>query len=228
MGIHTLVAALAFVVGLQAPPQTQDPVVYEPGQSGVTNPVLIRKVEPKYTAEARRARITGEVWLDVSVQSDGTVKVLGIKKSLDKTFGLDEAAVEAAKAWLFQPAKKDGKPVPTRVALVMEFKLSSDAPQDDVYKPGPSVKAPVLKSKVDPTYTREAMQAKIQGEVWIDAVVETDGTIKIARIQKSLDDKLGLDEAAIAAAKKWKFEPGVREGKPVRVSVTLMMEFRLH
>jgi len=123
MGIHTLVAAFAFVVGLQAPPQTQDQVVFEPGQNGVTHPELIKKEDPKYTAEARRARITGEVWLNVVVQTDGTVKVLGVKKSLDKTFGLDDAAIAAAKGWLFKPGRKDGKPVPTQVVLIMEFRL---------------------------------------------------------------------------------------------------------
>ena len=96
---------------------------YEPG-NGVENPQLIRKVDPKYTSEAMRAKITGEVWLDVVVQTNGTVKVLGIKKSLDKTFGLDQAAIEASKDWLFKPGTKAGiGAVPVRVVLIMEFRL---------------------------------------------------------------------------------------------------------
>jgi len=95
---------------------------YEPG-NGVTSPTLIRKEDPKYTSEAMRAKITGEVHLDAVVLANGTVQVLGIAKSLDKTFGLDEAAKEASKKWLFSPGMKDGKPVPVHVTLIMEFRL---------------------------------------------------------------------------------------------------------
>lgn len=95
---------------------------YEPG-NGVDNPVLIRKIDPKYTSEAMRAKITGEVWLDVIVQTNGTVKVLKIAKSLDKTFGLDQAAIEASKEWLFKPGTLKGQAVPVRVVLIMEFRL---------------------------------------------------------------------------------------------------------
>lgn len=96
---------------------------YEPG-NGIDNPQIIRKVDPKYTSEAMRAKITGEVWLDVIVQTNGTVKVLGVAKSLDKTFGLDQAAIEASKDWLFKPGTKTGVgAVPVRVLLIMEFRL---------------------------------------------------------------------------------------------------------
>ena len=95
---------------------------YEPG-NGVSNPTLIRKEDPKYTSEAMRAKITGEVYLDAVVQKNGTVRVLGIAKSLDKTFGLDQAAIEASKKWLFSPGMKDGKAVDVHVTLIMEFRL---------------------------------------------------------------------------------------------------------
>jgi TonB family protein len=187
---------------------------------------LIRKVDPQYTAEARRAKITGDVWLDAVINSDGTVEVRGVKKSLDATFGLDQAAIAAAKQWLFKPGQKDGKPVPIHVMLIMEFRLPSSA--DEVHLPGAPITNPVLKSKVDPKYTREAMQAKIQGEVWIDAIVETDGTVQIATIKKSLDTQYGLDNAALDAARQWTFAPGTLDGKPVRVRTMLVLEFRLH
>ena len=222
MRIATFVVALALSASSLAAGQEQ--AAYEPGR-GITNPELIRKVEPKYTDQAKAQRITGEVWLDCVVQADGTVKVLGVKKSLDKTYGLDDAAVEAAKSWLFKPGVKDGKPVPVHVVLIQEFKLSHS---EEIHPPGAPIQNPVLKSKVDPRYSQEAMRAKIQGEVWLDAIVETDGTVTVLGVKKSLDKDFGLDDAAITAAKQWIFQPGMLNGTPVRVRLTLVMEFKLH
>jgi protein TonB len=87
---------------------------------------------------------------------------------------------------------------------------------------------------VRPTYTNEAMRAKIQGVVLLDAVVLPNGTIGDIRIARSLDRSYGLDEKAIEAAKGWLFRPGLRpdpitkERKPVAVVVRLELEFRLH
>ena len=46
-----------------------------------------------------------------------------VTQSLDKEYGLDTQAVEAARQWLFKPGTKDGKPVAVRVALEMTFTL---------------------------------------------------------------------------------------------------------
>jgi periplasmic protein TonB len=93
---------------------------------------------------------------------------------------------------------------------------------------GGDVTSPVLLKKVQPRYTSAAMVAKLQGAVVLEAVVKADGSVGALRVQKSLDAKLGLDEAAIEAAKQWAFKPGTRRGQPVDVIVTLVLEFRLH
>ena len=101
------------------------------------------------------------------------------------------------------------------------------APPEPVFNIGNGVTSPVLTHKVDPQYTKAAMDAKIQGEVWLDGVVEINGALSSLKVAKSLDKELGLDQAAIEAASKWEFRPGTREGKPVRVRVQLILEFRL-
>ena len=93
---------------------------------------------------------------------------------------------------------------------------------------GGDIMSPVLVTKVQPQYTSAAMVAKLQGAVVLEAVVKADGSVGALRVQKSLDSKLGLDEAAIEAAKQWTFKPGTRRGQPVDVIVTLVLEFRLH
>jgi TonB family protein len=86
---------------------------------------------------------------------------------------------------------------------------------------------PKLISEVKPRYTPEAMQAKIQGSVMMDAVIRTDGTPEDIQITKSLDIEYGLDKQAVAALNQWRFEPGLKDGKPVPVRVTVEMLFTL-
>lgn len=76
-----------------------------------------------------------------------------------------------------------------------------------------------------PAYSRDAVQAKIQGNVSVSAVVEKDGTVGGVSVVQSLDP--GLDAEAVRAARMWRFEPGRKDGKPVPVQVTLEMTFTL-
>lgn len=87
---------------------------------------------------------------------------------------------------------------------------------------------PIAKQTVFPKYTSDAMRAKIQGVVEVQAVVMPDGSVSRARVITSLDKTFGLDEQAILAAKQWTFVPGKLDGVPVPVAVMLKLEFRLH
>jgi TonB family protein len=84
---------------------------------------------------------------------------------------------------------------------------------------------PKVISETKPSYTRAAMEAKIEGTVILSATVETDGTVGDVKVLRSL--QLDLDEEAIRAAKTWRFEPGRKDGKPVPVLVTMELTFTL-
>ena len=91
----------------------------------------------------------------------------------------------------------------------------------------PGVTLPKVVSQVNPQYTHEAMQAKIEGTVLMKAVVRTDGTPADIEITGSLDTEYGLDKQAVTALSQWKFESGLKDGKPVPVLVTVEMRFAL-
>lgn len=93
-----------------------------------------------------------------------------------------------------------------------------------VYRPGGAVSAPRLIEEVRPHYTSDALQSKIQGTVVLEAIVRSDGSPSHIRVLRSLD-RGGLDEEAVAAVAKWRFEPGRLAGKPVDVLVTIMVDF---
>ena len=96
-----------------------------------------------------------------------------------------------------------------------------------VFRPGNGVETPRLLREVTPKYTAEAMRAKEQGIVLVEAVVLPDGTVGDVEVIRSLDKVFGLDEEAIRAARQWRFLPGTRFGEPVAVLVTIELTFTL-
>jgi TonB family protein len=70
-----------------------------------------------------REKIQGDVMLEAIVGADGKVARVRVTKSLNAPSGLDQSAMDAAKAWLFKQGMLDGKPVPVIVQLVLNFSL---------------------------------------------------------------------------------------------------------
>jgi TonB family protein len=103
--------------------QDADRDVERPG-GRVTTPKLIREVKPQYTARAMQEKIEGEVLMECVVKADGTVGDKKIVKSLDPD--LDQAALDAAAQWLFEPGTRDGKPVNVLVTITMAFTLKKE------------------------------------------------------------------------------------------------------
>jgi len=103
-----------------APPQNAEPEVHRPG-GRVTTPKLIRETKPQYSARAKQDKVQGEVVMECVVKEDGTVGDKKIVKSLDPD--LDQAALDAAAQWLFEPGTLDGKPVNVLVTITMAFTL---------------------------------------------------------------------------------------------------------
>lgn len=95
------------------------------------------------------------------------------------------------------------------------------------YREGNGVSSPVLIRDFKPNYTGEAMRARIQGMVVMDAIVMPDGSVGNVRITKSLDATFGLDQEAIATVKKWRFKPGMLRGEAVPVMIVIEMSFTL-
>jgi protein TonB len=91
------------------------------------------------------------------------------------------------------------------------------------------VTSPLLIKEVKPRYTIDAMRAKIEGVVTMDAVVLPDGSVDPARIRitGSLDSALGLDREAVLALRQWRFRPGTYKGQPVSVRVNVELAFTL-
>ena len=92
---------------------------------------------------------------------------------------------------------------------------------------GNGVSMPEVIYEKKPEYTSAAMNAKVQGTVEVEAIVNADGTVGETRVVRSLDDRFGLDQKAIEAVRQWRFRPALRFGRPVAVRVVIELTFTL-
>lgn len=93
------------------------------------------------------------------------------------------------------------------------------------FRIGVGVAAPVAIFKIEPEYSEEARQAKLQGTVLLAIVVDEGGKVANVRVVRTLG--MGLDEKSIEAVKKWRFRPGVKDGRAVPVMANVEVNFRL-
>lgn len=77
-----------------------------------------------------------------------------------------------------------------------------------------------------PSYTDQAIKAKVQGVVLLQAIIRRDGSVTDLRVLRGLG--YGLEEKAIQEiASNWKFRPGTLDGRPVDVLATIEVTFNL-
>lgn len=92
----------------------------------VKAPVLISRVEPIYTEEARKANISGIVIAQAMIDKSGDVRDVKIFKPLP--FGLDQAAIDALRQWKYRPGTLNGQPVDVLFNVVINFDLDTPKP----------------------------------------------------------------------------------------------------
>lgn len=95
-----------------------------------------------------------------------------------------------------------------------------------VFRVGGGVSAPRALDTPDPEYSEEARKAKYQGTVVLWLIVDENGHPREIKVARSLG--MGLDQKAIEAVRRWKFEPAMKDGRPVAVQINVEVNFRLY
>jgi protein TonB len=98
---------------------------------------------------------------------------------------------------------------------------------DGPYRMGSGVTPPIPLYRGAPRYTSEAVQARVQGSILVECIVQTTGRCTDARVVRSMQPPFGLDREAIAAAGEWRFKPGLHAGEQVPVLVTIEVAFSI-
>lgn len=92
-----------------------------------------------------------------------------------------------------------------------------------VYRVGGGVTAPRAIHTPEPQLSDEARQGRVQGSVVLTAVIDATGKPGDVRVTRSLG--MGLDEKAIQAIRNWKFQPAMKDGRPVAAQVNIEVAF---
>lgn len=146
---------------------------------------------------------------------------------------LDEAA-ESADRYLVlssRPSKSKIEEWSVRAETLRDY-VRLFEPDDDgnlkwkVYKPGEvTIKARIL-SRPEPQYTEEARKNQVTGTIVLRGVFASDGRVRAIRVVKGLS--FGLTLAAIRTARRIKFVPAMRDGKPVSQYIQIEYNFNLY
>jgi len=180
---------------------------------------------PAYPEEARRTGTQGTVVLSFVVGTDGTTSDFQTAQSLGKA--CDEAAIAAVRNWKFEPGTYQGKAVPVRISASLKFRLDNSASQTGVPTTSGLSTAedsrtlePIKVEKA--VYPPEAALKGIQGEVWLKLLVSETGDVKDVWV---ISGDPVLVKAAVEAAKKSKFKPFIKNGKPAEVFANMPFDF---
>jgi TonB family protein len=87
------------------------------------------------------------------------------------------------------------------------------------------VQGPTRIHFVAPVYPAPAREGKQEGSVIVEAIVGKDGSVRDARIMRSVAP--ALDQSALAAVRQWKYTPVWLNGGPAELVVTITVAFKL-
>ena len=206
----------------------------------------------KYPQEAKDKNISGRVVLGFVIEKDGSVNEVKVLRGIGG--GCDDEAVRVIKTMpKWKPGRQKGEPVRVFYQIPINFKLDDGQSQtslgkanvskvskddmkpdeNDVYQiveempqyPGGEEALMEYVSK-NIVYPQEAQEKGISGRVFVGFIVEKDGSVSEVKVLRGIGG--GCDEEAvrvISGLPKWK--PGKQEGKPVRVSYQMPINFKL-
>ncbi len=192
---------------------------------GVQQAMLIYRPAPEYPEAAQSGGIEGSVRFAAVIATDGTVKTLTL---LSGHPSLVKTALEAVQKYRYRPTLLNGEPVEVETVIEVPFRLAPDKPLEDQKSPAAipvqaADRPPVPIYRTEPGLTPEARAARVNGKVLLEIEVNEEGTVRVVRVVQGLG--YGLDEKAVEAVSRWKFQPGMRGGKPVAVRANVEVNF---
>jgi TonB family protein len=89
---------------------------------------------------------------------------------------------------------------------------------------------PILipESKIEPEYPELARVARLEGNVILQAIIHSDGSVGDIEVLRTNRPNMGFEDSAIEAVAQWRYKPAEQNGKPVEVYFTVFVNFTLH
>ncbi|HEV7507077.1 MAG TPA: TonB family protein [Thermoanaerobaculia bacterium] len=212
-----LLLSLAMPAISQEMPKAEGPPYRVGGE--ITRPEIISSTRPIYTELARRARVMGTVIVEAVIDEHGDVTDAKVLKGLP--MGLDQAAVNAIKAWKFRPATREGQPVPVYYVLTVNFQVDGSPFGDGPIFAKFAAQNPEFVNQLRSKRYQEASEIL---DRWA-AVRPDDPAIPLARIhilleqgqlqealQKALDDQGPERDESLFSVGSFALKDAIREG----------------
>ena len=102
-----------------------------------------------------------------------------------------------------------------------------DVKEGDLVRPGAGVKPPVLVSLTKPEYPAMARRLKVEGTVVVSLLVDETGRVAETRLDSGVSQNVGLNEAALSAARSAVFNPATKSGVRVKMWYQIKIPFKL-
>jgi protein TonB len=99
------------------------------------------------------------------------------------------------------------------------------APSDDAQGVEGTIQPPKKVGHVAPWYPGQAREERVQGRVVLEATIATSGCVQEVRVLRGRDPRLDL--VALLTVAQWTYTPTLLNGKPVPVTMTVTVNFRL-
>jgi TonB family protein len=176
------------------------------GSGGVPVPKRAKTVPPEYPVEAQAQGIRGIVILELIIDKEGKVAEARTVRSVP---GLDEAALTAARQWVYEVTKVDGKPVSLRLTVPITFamKLPEITRQEGI---------PELRQGVIPPFPPDA-----KGPATVVVSVTLDGEGRVAE-EQVVQGESPWTTSLMAALRTWRF---ATESAEVTLSFRVQADF---
>lgn len=232
---RTVLLSMLFAMGVvslwgQAAKLQPDENGVYPGWNGVKVASLIHGV-PAVTPDDPRLEGSKHVCaLLVEIGADGILKRIAVANKVASPF--DEAAITAVRQSQFEPGSFNGKPVTTRLIVWVPFLGKNEAAVPVSGSATATNHATYLKNLTDPVlvkspeaeFSEEALRDHYSGVVVFQILLSEDGLP--ARIEPVVRAGEGLDDNALAAVRKYRFNPATLDGMPVPFLITVEVNFR--
>ena len=192
----------------------------------------------QYPTEALKNGIQGTVVVSFTVETDGSIKDVKVWRGKDALVKEAVRLMNIMPKW--NPGKKDGQPVPVYYTLPIKFRLPEPKGDEsiliervystdevDVQPSFPGGEMAMYEwIEKNLRYPPELADTDVIGFVIVQCVIEKDGSISDIKIVRSFDPIVNKEATRVVSMMP-KWNPGMINGQPVRVSNNIRVKFML-
>jgi TonB family protein len=193
----------------------------------VPAPKRTNHVPPAWPADtASTVRLRVHLVLDASGHvAEARVVRKGAQAGDAQTTAVAAAVLNAVRQWTFEPPTVAPLLIATYVGPAdAEGMVMPSSSQRPPLRVGGNIAPPTKIHHVSPEYPPEALAANVGGVVIAEVTIDANGLVADVRILRSVT---GLDDAAVAAVRQWRYTPTRLNGEPVPIMMTITVNFTM-